>query len=379
MPIWPTALPEFVLREGYREGFKDIVIRSKMDTGAVKRRRRFSTGPEEHKFPIFLTSEEFDIFKEFYEIELAGGALSFQKIHPRTEIVETWAFTAHISPAMALGPDIYSVILPLKKLQFAAGSSTVSVSKSASEPEPVSKSASEPEPKSSSRPEPKSSSRPNKESRPNEGPKPDLESGLRTRFVRNRNAHGMPSTSSKRALLARESIDEQPSYAGKHRGTTVDEKRCSLKILESVFLDDIFLMDDIFEIDSARGIPAHILHTEPVFLDDIFLMDDIVEIDSPRNIPSHATYEFANGFDFEVVKKVRLTPRITASEKSDVQIWVRHTDEDPESTTAWSEFEKLSSSEFLARGFDFEMQLAVTSSGSNVYVTELGVDSTVVD
>lgn len=117
MPSWPTTLPEFVLREGFREGFKDLVIRSKMDTGASKRRRRFSDGPEEHKFPLFLTSAELDIFKEFYETELASGALSFQKIHPRTEVLETWAFTGPIPPVTAIGPDVYSVILPLEKPQ----------------------------------------------------------------------------------------------------------------------------------------------------------------------------------------------------------------------------------------------------------------------
>ncbi len=117
MPTWPTVLPEFVLRNGYQEGFKDLVVRTKMDTGATKRRRRFSDGPEDHKFPLYLTSAELDVFKTFFEVVLSSGALSFDKIHPRTEILETWAFTGPIPPVTAIGPDIYAITLPLEKLQ----------------------------------------------------------------------------------------------------------------------------------------------------------------------------------------------------------------------------------------------------------------------
>lgn len=116
MPAWPSNLPDFVLRDGYEEGFKDLVVRTKMDTGTTKRRRRFSDGPEAHTFPIQFTNNELDIFKAFYEDDLSAGALSFTKTHPRTEIIETWAFAAPIQPTVALGPDTYAVLLPLEKL-----------------------------------------------------------------------------------------------------------------------------------------------------------------------------------------------------------------------------------------------------------------------
>ncbi len=114
---WPTTLPDFVLRAGYAEGFKNLVIRTKMDTGATKRRRRFSDGPEAHKFPMHFTSAELDIFKDFFENTISSGALSFQRIHPRTNVIETWAFTEVIPPVKASGPDTYDIILPLEKLQ----------------------------------------------------------------------------------------------------------------------------------------------------------------------------------------------------------------------------------------------------------------------
>lgn len=120
MPAWPSTLPDFVLREGYEEGFKDLVVRTQMSTGAAKRRRRFSDGPEPYKFPIEFTSDELDIFKEFYEdptTGLAGGALSFTKPHPRTGATETWAFISAISPAQSAGHDSFIVTLDLEQLQ----------------------------------------------------------------------------------------------------------------------------------------------------------------------------------------------------------------------------------------------------------------------
>lgn len=117
MPAWPSNLPDFVLRDGYEEGFKDLVIRTKQDSGATKRRKRFSDGPEPYKFPLEFTSDELDDFRTFYEDDIASGALSFTKLHPRTGVTETWAFTGPVRPARSAGHDSYLVTLELEKLQ----------------------------------------------------------------------------------------------------------------------------------------------------------------------------------------------------------------------------------------------------------------------
>lgn len=116
MPAWPSTLPDFVLREGYEEGFKKLMLRSQMDSGAAKRRKRFTDGPEPSNFPVEFTSDELDAFKTFLEDDLAGGALSFTKPHPRTGVTETWAFTKEPDPVTSAGHDSYIVVLPLEKL-----------------------------------------------------------------------------------------------------------------------------------------------------------------------------------------------------------------------------------------------------------------------
>ena len=73
MPAWPAAptLPDFVLRDGYEEGFKNLMIRSQMDSGAAKSRKRFSDGPEPHTFPIELTDTQLTNFHTFFAHPMA--------------------------------------------------------------------------------------------------------------------------------------------------------------------------------------------------------------------------------------------------------------------------------------------------------------------
>ena len=118
MPAWPAAptLPDFVLRDGYEEGFKNLVIRSQQDSGATKRRRRFSDGPESALQPIELTSTQLDNFRTFFHTTIEGGALSFTKTHPRTLATETFAFRSTPKPAVSAGHDSYIVMMDLEQL-----------------------------------------------------------------------------------------------------------------------------------------------------------------------------------------------------------------------------------------------------------------------
>ena len=121
---------------------------------------------------------------------------------------------------------------------------------------------------------------------------------------------------------------------------------------------------------------------------------------SPRVLTG--TYEFAQGFDFLTVQRVRLTTRLsvvaysildtidgrltnidtwedfdgTLQAGADAQVFVRHTDDDPEgSPVSWSTWERLDSAEFEARAFQFKVVLTSDSDDYNISVTDLGVDA----
>lgn len=90
MAIWPTELPQVPLLSGYGEKAANNSIRSKMDVGPAKSRRRISAGVRDHKMQYVVTSAQLAIFEEFYEDTLLSGSVSFEWEHPRTKVDGLW-------------------------------------------------------------------------------------------------------------------------------------------------------------------------------------------------------------------------------------------------------------------------------------------------
>jgi hypothetical protein len=78
---------------GYEDMQPDVVLRSQMDTGPAKSRRRFTAGPRPMKFQIYLQGTEVDTFVTFMETTLVGGAKAFDWVHPRTGAAATYRLT----------------------------------------------------------------------------------------------------------------------------------------------------------------------------------------------------------------------------------------------------------------------------------------------
>lgn len=127
-----------------------------------------------------------------------------------------------------------------------------------------------------------------------------------------------------------------------------------------------------------------------------------LNVDGTGAVLSTGTYEFASGYDFTTVTRVRLTTRITAansnvlenidsrtenidtwdsfdgsdSSKGDAVVYVRSTDDDPAGTSPdWSAWERLDSAEFQARGFEFKVILTSEDPAFNVLISDLGIDA----
>jgi len=115
MLSWPTTLPDFALQQGYAEGFRKTVQRSQID-GATKRRKRFNDGPKTLDITVPLTNAEANIFFAFYQDDLADGALSFTKTHPRLGTLETFSFRSDVEPLVAEGANSYLLTMKLELL-----------------------------------------------------------------------------------------------------------------------------------------------------------------------------------------------------------------------------------------------------------------------
>lgn len=84
--VWPPSLPQVPLAEAFDEQLPDVVLRTEMDAGPAKTRRRFAVGVGTLAVPMFLDEAQQVTFDDFYTNTLAGGALRFEFTHPRTRV-----------------------------------------------------------------------------------------------------------------------------------------------------------------------------------------------------------------------------------------------------------------------------------------------------
>lgn len=77
VPTWPITLPQDLLIAGYGESPGDNQLRSNMDVGPAKVRRRSTAAPRKVKGGVILTREQLVTFREFYDDILLSGTLRF--------------------------------------------------------------------------------------------------------------------------------------------------------------------------------------------------------------------------------------------------------------------------------------------------------------
>jgi len=90
---WPISLPLPDVG-GYQETMPDAVIRSPMDVGPDKVRRRTSAAVRKFKLTYSMTPTQLATLDTFFNTTVEGGALTFTMDNPRTAITETYRFMA---------------------------------------------------------------------------------------------------------------------------------------------------------------------------------------------------------------------------------------------------------------------------------------------
>ncbi len=90
--VWPVALPQYALENGYQESLEDQTIETQMDSGPAKVRRRFTTGFRKYQLVIQMDTDQMALFETFYLETLQGGSLPFDWLHPRTRTPKTFRF-----------------------------------------------------------------------------------------------------------------------------------------------------------------------------------------------------------------------------------------------------------------------------------------------
>ena len=82
IPAWDASLPQRLLVKSYSESPADVLLRTSMDFGPAKVRRRGTAGPRPVSGSIIVTAAELATFKTFFNTTLLGGSLRFRWCDP---------------------------------------------------------------------------------------------------------------------------------------------------------------------------------------------------------------------------------------------------------------------------------------------------------
>lgn len=115
MATWPATLPQAPLADGYQEAPHDATIRTAMDVGPAKLRRRSTVEGADLRMLFVLSSSQVSDLDTFYSSTLSGGVDAFDWTDPRLGTSESYRFAARPAPQF-LGGDWWRVELQLERL-----------------------------------------------------------------------------------------------------------------------------------------------------------------------------------------------------------------------------------------------------------------------
>ncbi len=81
---WPSSLPQVIRLEGLGAKRKSNVIRTQMDAGPQKARRRYTAITKEFTGSVVLTESQRELLEDWYQNMIGDGALRFVMKDPQT-------------------------------------------------------------------------------------------------------------------------------------------------------------------------------------------------------------------------------------------------------------------------------------------------------
>ena len=113
--VWPSALPRHVGISSYQERFAETALRTPMEAGIAKLRRRYTAAPRQFDMSIRMSAEQVSLLCDFFEDTCAGGTLAFDWLHPRTTAPATFRFI-DAPRVSASSPISFLVALKLEEM-----------------------------------------------------------------------------------------------------------------------------------------------------------------------------------------------------------------------------------------------------------------------
>lgn len=113
MIYWPTSLRDYFLTS-WRELPPQNVVRSPMDAGPAKVRRRSTADVRVFELRMFLKPSLMTVLDDFFVTTTKSGTLSFEMKSPRTKEAKNFRFVE--APAYSRYKQGYVVNLKLEEL-----------------------------------------------------------------------------------------------------------------------------------------------------------------------------------------------------------------------------------------------------------------------
>lgn len=92
MAVWPSSIAQVVVPGTYQETPPNNLLRTQMDAGPPKVRRRYTAGVRPISFSIPVTKTDTETLDVFYVTTLKDGEQPFDWTHPRTGVATTFKF-----------------------------------------------------------------------------------------------------------------------------------------------------------------------------------------------------------------------------------------------------------------------------------------------
>ena len=112
--FWPELLPADFLADGLSVQPQSNIIRTSMDAGPKKTRRRYTARTVNFNGLQRFDNAEFAVFEQFYNTVLADGVLRFNYKDPVSGKLEEFRFTDDYTASEIGG--LWEVTLPLERL-----------------------------------------------------------------------------------------------------------------------------------------------------------------------------------------------------------------------------------------------------------------------
>ncbi len=108
--LWPTSLPDKVQSDSFSLNIGETVVKSDIDIGPQKVRRRFTKQIDNISATMQMTSAQYQTLLDFFRVDLNGGTSQFVFNHP---ISGASTYMRFMSPPVfrAIGGVMFEVTL----------------------------------------------------------------------------------------------------------------------------------------------------------------------------------------------------------------------------------------------------------------------------